>query len=176
MELNMLRSIISNTEKKENLIITILKFNEERILSTLTSLLEEMEWDEPENSDLTLMLKDKRFEKYLLMLDKSYECNKTEISIIKNIKYESIKKQDLIDSIYIGYNKKLLDMKNDEEGIDEEPENTNLPINCNESQYAYEFGFMMAREGMQIRESDMDEYLEGILIDSNSEFTIDNLK
>jgi len=41
----MLRSIISNTEKKENLIITILKFNEERILSTLTSLLEEMEWD-----------------------------------------------------------------------------------------------------------------------------------
>ncbi|MCK9415402.1 hypothetical protein M0Q97_01940 [Candidatus Dojkabacteria bacterium] len=102
-------------------------------------------------------------EAIMLMLDKSYECDKTEISIIENIKYEFIKKQDLIDSIYIGYNEKLLNMKNDEEGIDEEPENTNLPINCNESQYAYEFGFM-------------DEYLQGILIDSNSEFTIDNLK
>jgi hypothetical protein len=29
---------------------------------------------------------------------------------------------------------------------------------------------------MQLRESDMDEYLKEILIDSNSEFTIDDLK
>lgn len=75
-----------------------------------------------------------------------------------------MKRKDIIDCIILGY-----------EGKD--PEELPLDIIHNdEAQYAYEFGSMMEREGMEINDDDMDEYIKDILFDSDSELTLNDLK
>lgn len=83
-------------------------------------------------------------------------------------------KEDLIKCIYIGFKEGKDEIDNeDDEDYDPTPEE--LPISCIESQYAYEFGYMMAREEMDIIESEMDDYLESILDDSSSKITLKEL-
>lgn len=60
-----------------------------------------------------------------------------------------MKRKDIIDCIILGY-----------EGKDPEDE----------------FGSMMEREGMEINDDDMDEYIKDILFDSDSELTLNDLK
>lgn len=76
-------------------------------------------------------------------------------------------RKELIECIYIGY----------KEGMDEEDMDdvTKLPISIDEAQYAWEFGYMMGREGQIIKESEMDEYLEQILYVCSSKLTLKDL-
>mgnify|MGYP001428847523 CR=1 FL=1 len=52
---------------------------------------------------------------------------------------------------------------------------TPAPIDGDEAQYAVEFGWMMAREGMKPKEKEFDAYLQGILFESGSKLTLKDL-
>lgn len=78
-------------------------------------------------------------------------------------------KKELIKCILIGFYEGTMERLNYEEVVSE------LPIKGIEAQYSWEFGLMMGREGMEIEEDCIDEYLEQILYDSCSELTLRDL-
>jgi hypothetical protein len=82
-----------------------------------------------------------------------------------------MEKETLIQCIRIGYQDGIEDLEN-EENPNYEPTLNELPNDTIECQYAYEFGISMAREEMEIYDEDMNEYLEQILWDSNSELNL----
>lgn len=87
-----------------------------------------------------------------------------------------MRREQLIECIYIGYKDGLTDRINEDNEDYEECDPTELPISGDEAQYAYEFGIMAAREYMEIDNDLMDEYLEEILCDSDSNLTLESLK
>ena len=76
-----------------------------------------------------------------------------------------MKREQLIECIYIGFKDGLTDRINEDNEDYEECDPTELPISGDEAQYAYEFGIMAAREYMEIDDNLMDEYLEEILFE-----------
>lgn len=117
------------------------------------------------------------------MAKKVIRLNEQDIeNLVKKIIKEDVTKEDLIQSIKIGYDECLEDLEN-EDNDDYEPTHPDedcstfryLPTKSVETQYAWEFGFMMAREGMTIEMYDMDEYLVDILHDSGSNLTINDI-
>ena len=91
-----------------------------------------------------------------------------------------MRKQDLIDCIKHAYTQGMLEVANEDKyGTPDYIENfdpfTPAPITGDEAQYAVEFGWMMAAEGATLDEKEFDDYLEGILIDSNSKLTLKDL-
>jgi hypothetical protein len=85
-----------------------------------------------------------------------------------------MEKEILTQSIFIGYQDGIEDLEN-EDNVDYEPNVIELPLESTETQYAYEFGLMMAREGFEILTDDIDGYLEEILDDANSNLGIGDL-
>ena len=89
-------------------------------------------------------------------------------------------KQKLIDYIKQAYNEaKLEEANEDKYGTpdyieDFDPHTTPTSVS-DEEQYAIEFGWMMAREGYELVESEYDEYLEQILDDSDSRYKLKDL-
>jgi len=89
-------------------------------------------------------------------------------------------KEELIDCIKQAYNEAKLEEANEEKyGTPDYIENfdpyTERSISGDEAQYCDEFGWMMAREGMPLIESDYDEYLEQILSDCCSVYKLKDL-
>jgi len=82
-------------------------------------------------------------------------------------------KQKLIDYIKQAYNEAKLEEAN-EDIEDFDPHTTPTSVS-DEEQYAIEFGWMMAREGYELVESEYDEYLEQILDDSDSRYKLKDL-
>lgn len=80
-----------------------------------------------------------------------------------------ITKDILWDCIQIGYN-----LPEDDDDITDEM--MILPDDGVESQYSFEFGCMCKREEIDIKKSDIDEYLIDILYDSGSEYKIEDIK
>lgn len=83
-------------------------------------------------------------------------------------------KKELIKCILIGFYEGTMERLN-EDNEDYEEVVSELPIKGIEAQYSWEFGLMMGREGMEIEEDCIDEYLEQILYDSCSELTLRDL-
>jgi hypothetical protein len=91
-----------------------------------------------------------------------------------------IRKQDLIDCIKMAYEQAMLDEANEDkygtaDYIEDFNPFTPAPIDGDEAQYAVEFGWMMAREGMKPKEKEFDAYLQGILFESGSKLTLKDL-
>lgn len=86
-----------------------------------------------------------------------------------------LKKEDLIECIKIGY-ANFIDEEENEDNADYDPPMLKLPIKGVEAQYAWEFGYMIAREFGELDESSIDDYLEQILEDSDSDLTLNDLK
>ena len=91
-----------------------------------------------------------------------------------------IKKQDLINCIKQAYQQGILEQENEDKyGTTDYIEDFNpftpAPIQGDEAQYATEFGWMMANEGIDINENYYDEYLQDILYDSCSKLTLKDL-
>mgnify|MGYP000885503624 FL=1 len=89
-------------------------------------------------------------------------------------------KKDLIECIKLAYNEAKLEEANEEKyGTPDYVENfdpyTEISITGDEVQYCVEFGWMMAREGMPLIESEYDEYLEQILSDCCSVYKLKDL-
>ncbi|CAG7580558.1 MAG: hypothetical protein SLAVMIC_00475 [uncultured marine phage] len=83
-------------------------------------------------------------------------------------------KEELIECIQIGFDEMTQEIKH-EDDLNYDPDPIELPIEGEEAQYAWEFGMMMAREGLKIEKSEMDNYLKDILLDSCSEHKFENL-
>ena len=85
-----------------------------------------------------------------------------------------MKRNEVIECIIIGCDEQIEDMKN-EDNKDYNPTYKSLPIDGDVAQYAYEFGIMLAREGMKFSLKEVDDYLDQILYDSNSSLKISDL-
>ena len=90
-----------------------------------------------------------------------------------------MKRQDLINCIEKAYKEARLEEANEDnfgtpDYIEDFDPYTHVK-GTDEEQYATEFGWMMAREGFELLESEYDEYLEQILYDCDSEYKLEDL-
>lgn len=90
-----------------------------------------------------------------------------------------MKKIDLINCIKQAYKEAILEETNEDNfgtpDYIEDFDPYTHKFSTNEEQYATEFGWMMAREGLELIESEYDEYLEQILYDCDSEYKLEDL-
>ena len=90
-----------------------------------------------------------------------------------------MKKQDLINCIEKAYKEAKLEEANEANfgtpDYIEDFDPYSHRFSTDEEQYATEFGWLVAREGYELIDSEYDEYLEQILYDSDSEYKLEDL-
>jgi hypothetical protein len=83
-------------------------------------------------------------------------------------------RDEIIECIRIGYEEAVADRIN-QDNPDYVPEINELPDSSDLAQYAWEYGIMMGREGFDLLDEEMDEYILDVLESSGSELTLNDI-